>query len=493
MFAKFSTVRIESSVTHALGRAVMARSAPGHRDLVRDLTSQPNSNRRQDESGPEGYRRIGNIDIDVSDIETWLSTPGVNMKFNELRDTAFDIWKTGYEAGASTPLSLTVLGKPGIGKSACAAATANSIARHLGRVDGDGKAKVVNLTATPDFNGNVADVVLFYAADLSSFLPEDLGGIPKSIEANVCGKVMSVASYAIQRWLAPFCVPGAQGVLCLDDLPAAAPAVQVAVRQLVLDRRIGQNKLADGIMLFITGNRREDKSNATALPAHFRNATCLVDIDTDVETWCDWYGASERAPIIAAFLRFRPSHHARTPKDADNRGAFATPRSWAMLGNLYKVATARGNLLDIASGLVGEGVATELLAFINVRNALIDPASVLLDPVKALPDVKGMLNTPDKAYAMTTGLGEVAAAWRKGSDKKLKEQAPYLFLRAVGHVTQRDREYIATAVQTYVSNTQTEKSGGDIQSIVKAAKDHREDPLVRSVLEFLASTFNKRS
>ena len=412
------------------------------------------------------------------------------MQFSNLRDLAFGMWSSAYAAGIPVPLSLTVLGKPGIGKSACAAAVAGMIGDHLA-------VPVVNLTNTPNFDGQVTKAVLFYAADLSSFLPEDLGGIPKSVDTQVCGQTMSVASYAIQRWLAPFCVKGANGVLCLDDLPAAAPAVQVAVRQLVLDRRIGQNKLADGILLFITGNRREDKSNASALPAHFRNATCLVDIDTDVESWCQWYGTTSNAPLVSAFLQFKPSYHARTPKDADARGAFATPRSWAMLGRLWDLAVKTGNQLEVASGLVGEGPATELLAYDNVRRQLVNPADVLLDPMKAIPDVKAVLNSPDRCHAMTTGLGEVAAQWRKGiggdaevsvNGKKMsrKTAAPYLFMRAVGHCTTRDREYIATAVSTYTSN------GGDVASLVKAAKDHATDPAVRGVLEFLSKTFNKK-
>lgn len=401
------------------------------------------------------------------------------MKFNTMTDYAFAGWLRDFNEEATPRTSMTILGKPGIGKSACAAAIAQRMAYHTGR-------PVVNITEEPNFNGDINAVTLFYAADLSSFLPEDLNGLPKASNLPVCGTDMMVATYAVQRWLAPFCVPGAIGVLCLDDLPAAAPAVQVAVRQLVLDRRIGQNKLAKGILLFVTGNRREDKSGASTLPAHFRNATCLLEIDTDVETWCNWYGAQEgAAPVIAAFLRFRPSHHAKTPKEADNRGAFATPRSWAKLGHEYQIAEKAGVLFEVASGLVGEGTATEFIAFINVRNQLVDPRSVLLDPVKSLPDVKATLNTPDKAYAMTTGLGEVAASWRKGNDAKAKKDAPLLFMRAVGHVTQRDREYIATAVNTFISN------GGDVACLVAAAKANKDDVLVKGVIDFLVATFSK--
>jgi hypothetical protein len=401
------------------------------------------------------------------------------MQFNTLSSYAYNLWLAARKAGKPPKAPVCVLGGPGIGKSACARSIADRQAGHLNR-------EVIDLTEHPSFDGDINHAVLFYAADLSSFLPEDLGGIPKTLMDNVCGTEMMVAAYAIQRWLAPFCVPGAVGVLCLDDLPAAAPAVQVAVRQLVLDRRIGQMRLADGVMLFVTGNRREDKSGARTLPAHYRNTNQLLEVDTNVESWCDWYGQQEgHAPVIAAFLRFRPSHHAKTPKDADKKGAFATPRSWALLGSVFEVAQSEGVLLEVASGLVGEGIATEFQAFLNVRSQLVDPVKVLMDPIKALPEPKRILNTPDKAYAMTTGLGEIAAEWRRGADAKKKKEAPLLFMRAVGHVTARDREYIATAVATYTAN------GGEIASLVQAARTNKQDPLVKAVIDFLASTFNK--
>lgn len=402
------------------------------------------------------------------------------MQFDTLSSYGYNLWLAARKAGKAPKAPMCVLGGPGIGKSACSRSIAGRQAAHLGR-------PVVDLTEQPSFDGDIDSAVLFYAADLSSFLPEDIGGIPKTMLDTVCGTEMMVASYAVQRWLAPFCVPGAVGVLCLDDLPAAAPSVAVAVRQLVLDRRVGQMRLSDGVMLFVTGNRREDKSGARTLPAHFRNTNQLLEVETNVDSWCDWYGQQEsHAPVIAAFLRFRPSHHSRTPKDADKKGAFATPRSWALLGSVFDVAQEQGVLLEVASGLVSEGIATELQAFINVRSQLVDPAKVLQDPIKAIPEPRRVLDTPDKAYAMTTGLGEVAAQWRCGADVKKKKDAPLLFMRAVGHVTARDREYIATAVATYTSN------GGEIASLVQAARTNKSDPLVKSVIDFLASTFNKQ-
>jgi hypothetical protein len=187
---------------------------------------------------------------------------------------------------------------------------------------------------------------------------------------------------------------------------------------------------------------------------------------------------------VSSFLRYRPSLLSKLPKDADKRGAFATPRTWAKLGEVFDVAQRLALTLDVAAGLVGEGHAVEFLAFVNVRSQLVDPASVLRDPQKALPNPRTSLASPDRAYAMTTGLGEIAAAWATGKDAALKAAAPLALMRALGHVTNGNREYVSVGVSTYTSN------GGVINELVAAARANLKDPHVKAVIDFLHSTFN---
>ena len=381
------------------------------------------------------------------------------MRFNDITEFAFAAWK---RSEVSTPICL--LGAPGIGKSSIAPEVAARMTSYV-------------QNASPAAAAAVCEVI-----DLSGRLPEDIGGIPYRGQLGD----MVVAEYGVQKWLARLCQEGVYGILLLDDLPAAAPAVQVAVRQLVLDRTVSENKLSDGIMIMVTGNRREDKSGASTLPAHFRNSVCLLDVDTDVETWCQWYGQQAgQAPIIASFLRYRPNLHSTLPRDADKRGAFATPRTWAKLGRLFEIAQDTNNTIDVASGLVGEGPAIEFLAFVQTRSQLVDPVKVLLDPEKAVPNPRESLASPDRLYAMTTGIGEVAGSWRSGKNADRKRDAPLMFMRALGHVTSGQREYVSTGVSTYTSN------GGGVSDLITASRNNMTDPLVKAVIDFLHKTFNQ--
>ena len=352
----------------------------------------------------------------------------------------------------STPVCL--LGPPGIGKTSV------------------GKALAESMTARRRSKNPAAPAAICRVLDLSSRLPEDIGGLPY--------RDGGVTRYAPQSWLAELCQPGAYGVLILDDLPAAVPAVQVATRQLVLDRAVGDAVLSEDIIIIVTGNRSQDKSAAGVLPAHFRNSVCLVDVEIDLDDWCSWYAAHDgHDPVIASFLRYRPSHLSKLPKDADERGAFATPRTWAKLGKMFSMAQKSGNLLPIAAGLVGEGVATEFVGYVNVKAALVAPDKVLLDPKGALPNPASYLNTPDKAYALITGIAETAAAWCKNSGSAHHSKAPALFLTALGHSANGNREYMPVAISTFVAY------GGEIKALVKAYGQMKDNTDVQSVITYL--------
>ena len=402
------------------------------------------------------------------------------MRFSDIEEYGFQLWKSAKERKGTPGAPLTILGKPGIGKSAATRGIASRIADHLAR-------RVLDLVEHPDFSGSVEEFVLFYAADLSSFLPEDLGGLPRTVERSVGGHPMLVTDYAAASWLAPFCIPGAVGVLCLDDLPAAAPAVQVAARQMVLDRRIGQKRLSDGVLVVVTGNRREDKAGATTLPSHFRNVVQLLNLDTDgiaFEGWQQWYGSTGFAPVIPSFLTFRPGRWSMTPADADAKGSYATPRSWAKLGEVFGPAKGAGVLREVAAGLVGEGVAVEFLAYLTTRSQLVDPAKVLNDPKGSVPDPGTILSTPDKMSAMVTGLAEVAGAQASSKDKELRLTATVRFVRALGWVTQSNREFISTGFHTFFAN------GGNPSSLVKAVRLNEHDPLIVLCKSFLEKVFS---
>ena len=385
------------------------------------------------------------------------------MRFKHFVSMALTSWKMGIRQ------TYCLLAKPGVGKTSAGRALADAMTDEKRR------------------NDPKAEEALIEVKDLTSSLPEDLGGLPFREGGSTI--------YAPQEWLKPFCEPDAYGVLVLDDLPAATPAVQVAARQLALERRIHGSKLGEGVVIVVTGNRREDKANASTLPAHFRNATMLLGMEVDAEDWFEWAGSqSDIDPVVPAFLRWKSSHLSKTPADADDQGAFATPRTWAMLGRSWPALVASDSQADGAMGLVGQGIAVEFLAFAKLRDSLVDPAKVLADPKKTIPQPRATLDTPDKVVACVTTMAELAAK-RTAEAAKVKgrkgvedaQATAKQLMQATAWVTSHNREYASMAISTYHSN------GGSMEALVQAATVLRTsgDPEITALIGFMTKAFKR--
>jgi hypothetical protein len=380
------------------------------------------------------------------------------MTFDSITSTLFEMWLTG--VGGNTLQTVCLLGAPGIGKTSAARELANMMTEQRRKTDPTAKPAVARVL------------------DLSSMLPEDLIGLPYGQDRGD-GRV---TKYAPQEWLAEVCDPDAYGVLVLDDLPAASTAIQVASRQASLERRIHDHKIAPGVMIVVTGNRREDKSAASTLPAHFRNSVMILTVEADFKRWETWYHDQGFDALVTQFLTYRPAHFSRHPADADTQGAFATPRTWSMLGRLIETGRKTGALRDMAAGLVGEGVATELMAFELVRSQLVAPEKVLADPESALPNPK-VLDSPDKMIAMVTGLAD-AAIYKAG--QKTGGKAYEEYLRALAYVTEAGgREYVATSITTFIAHR------GNFRKLKDAVTAVKSDPRVKGMLTALAACFKE--
>lgn len=328
--------------------------------------------------------------------------------------------------------SVLLLGPPGVGKSTVARAVGERMGAHG----------------------------MIVCRDLCSHLPEDLLGLPYRDE--------DVMRFSPPAWLHQLSAPGCRGVLVLDDLAAASAAVQVAAFRLVLERRAGDCQLADGVRVIATANRREDMSGATVLPAALRNRTAIFELSPSLDDWATWAATNGVDPLIAAFLRFRPALLMQLPKDADARGAFGTPRSWAGLGRALRTIRDREHLLDLATAFVGNA-GTELAAFHRLRGELPDAEAVLRDPVAAVPEPP---KKPDVLVALATAVAELAATMNG-------EAVPGLLLRALAHVSRNGREFAAVGLATY------ESLGGNMKALVEAARAARSDRSVRSLLKHL--------
>jgi ABC-type dipeptide/oligopeptide/nickel transport system ATPase component len=396
--------------------------------------------------------------------QTNIDAP-ISISFKQFVDYAFAHWLESIKTGMPCK-TLALLGPPGIGKSSTAYALAKRMTDYVRQ-----NPQVIFKGKQPSKDEIEAVCRLL---DFSSMLPEDLNGLPF--------REGQYTRYCPQEWTSELCGEHAFGVVVQDDLPAAAPAMHTAGRQMALERRIHEHRFGPGILIIVTGNRREDKSAASTLPAHFRNSVTLLGIEPDVDEWKKWYGKQEHhSPMVSAYLTWQPQHLSSLPKDDDKMGAFATPRQWASLGRQFDAAKQAGSdvLLAVASGLVGKGKATTFLGFVEVYAELPDPGKVLDNPKGALPNPGDALATPDKQIAMTMALGDIAARRFKGCKASERVKIAEKLMRALAHVCDGIGEYTATGVQAFLD------SGGNLTAIAKVARDKRNDPGLGPMLDHI--------
>lgn len=182
-----------------------------------------------------------------------------------------------------------------------------------------------------------------------------------------------------------FATPGffptdGEGILFLDEMNAAAPAVQAAAYQLVLDRKSGEYELPDGWAIIAAGNRETDQGVTYTMPAPLANRFTHIDFEVHFDDWRKWAIENGIKPEIVNFISFRPGM--LNEFDPDKR-AFPTPRSWEFVSKIIDGEQTNEVERALISGSVGEGAAAELAGFLKIYRNLPDPDMVLMNPSKA--------------------------------------------------------------------------------------------------------------
>jgi hypothetical protein len=225
--------------------------------------------------------------------------------------------------------------------------------------------------------------------------PVDLRGLP-SIKDDVT------------RWVPPEFLPReGSGILFLDELPSAPQMTQAACYQLVLDRRLGEYRLPDDWRVVAAGNPPKERGVHFAMPRPLLNRFWHLTLEPDLDEWCVWAINNGVLPEMVAYLRFkRELFHA--PDLSAGVNAWPTPRSNVMASKILADWAKKHRsdlkplLQQMLMGVIGEGAAGELYAFLQLFRNLPSTTEILSSPKTArLPgDVSASI-------AIATALGRV--------------------------------------------------------------------------------------
>jgi len=221
--------------------------------------------------------------------------------------------------------SIMIWGAPGIGKSSVVSQIANS--NNLELID----------------------------LRISQLAPTDLRGIP-------------VPGDKKAHWFPPEFLPTeGKGILFLDEINMAPPAVQGIAQQLILDRKVGSYKVPDGWYVWSAGNRKEDHAAVFDMPAPLANRFIHLEVITNLKEFKSYALEHKIDDRIISFLNFRPKLLHKIDK---NSPSWPSPRSWTIADDLLKAAIS----IDPA---IGEAAASEFRSFCKIYKTLPDIEPIL--------------------------------------------------------------------------------------------------------------------
>ena len=335
-------------------------------------------------------------------------------------------------------------GDPGIGKTSTVVQLAANLNLHLETV-------IAAIREPTDFAG-----VPFLAKRLSvknrklvaQTLATKLGTSLEETDANLVELLTlfgtphlgsGVVSFAPPLW-AKNLVEKGRGILFLDEISTARPAVQTALLRVVLEGVVGDLKLPEGISVIAAANPPDQIAGGWDLTAPLANRFVHLDWKLDADRWVDGftYGwpmpemlaiednwqdqLSAVKPVIAAFIKTKPEALHNVPTIETQRGrAWPSPRSWEMGSNLLAATEAvrlsgderRELQITLLKGAVG-GTALEFITYRDNLD-LPDPEELLANPTGCeLPDRDDRLYATLASVVFVVKRSATADRWLRG-------------------------------------------------------------------------------
>lgn len=172
--------------------------------------------------------------------------------------------------------------------------------------------------------------------------------------------------------------------LFLDEMNSAAPAVQAAGYQLILNRRLGKYVLPDNVVIVAAGNRESDKGVTFRMPSPLANRFVHLEVRCDYDSWNEWAVKNRIHKDVVGYIGFAKNDLMDfNPRSASR--AFATPRSWSFVSQfLYDEDATDAELADLIAGTVGDGLAVKFMAHRKVAGQMPNPSDVLAGKVTEL-------------------------------------------------------------------------------------------------------------
>lgn len=231
-------------------------------------------------------------------------------------------------------------------------------------------------------------------------------------------------------------------MLVFDEINGGKPDVMGVAMQIINERRCGEHKLRDNVHMVALANRESDKGVTNRMPLTLTNRLTHVGVEVDKDDWCAWAQTIGNMPMVAVgFYQFRPALlNTFDPKKPDK--VFATPRTSEKAWHYYADEQMPSAIKHAAmAGVVGDGVAAEMWAFIQVWQQI----KTYMPRILKDPTTVELPGEPSMQYAVATAVSGSMNASNCGTYHLfLKRMPPEFCVLAWNLAVQRDKGLFAT-------------------------------------------------
>jgi hypothetical protein len=172
--------------------------------------------------------------------------------------------------------------------------------------------------------------------------PTDLRGIPSVSEGRTV-------------WAKPDFLPeSGAGIILLDEMSSAPPAVQAAAYQITLTPE--DFGIPPEWMIIGAGNSKSDRGVTFNFAAPLQNRMCDITVENTLDDFLDYAITQNIAPEVLSFLRDRPDMLHKFEGGNDIK-PFPSPRSWFAVSDGLELDLQQGERVEMIKGDVGEEAA----------------------------------------------------------------------------------------------------------------------------------------
>lgn len=246
---------------------------------------------------------------------------------------------------------------------------------------------------------------------LSTSSPVDLSGMP--FFENGRASFMPFDLFPVEGTPVPEDKVG--WMLFLDEFNSATKNVQAAAYKLILDKMVGQHRLAENCAIVCAGNLATDRAITNPLSTAMQSRVIHLEMELHFQQWLEDVAFAEQYDSrVIAYLSYQPSK-IMDFRPEHNEKTFCCPRTWEFVNKLVKGKEINAKTGKLLAGAITSGVAADFVNFVQVYQNMPSLNAILADP-------EGMFIPTDQAtkWAVVTHLIE------KAEDSNLEKITEYV-------------------------------------------------------------------